>query len=125
LLAHLRAYMADYLERTGLDIRLEFNYTCKENYTIGNTLRRNLLLIIKEVFHNVVKHAHAASFSLTASCEEKKLHLIIQDDGRGLPDNIVSKGSGLQNIQSRIDSMHGTVSFNNYNGLQVIIEVPV
>ena len=125
LLAHLRAYMADYLERTGLDIRLEFNYTCKENYTIGNTLRRNLLLIIKEVFHNVVKHAHAASFSLTASCEEKKLHLIIQDDGRGLPDNIVSKGNGLQNIQSRIGSMHGTVSFNNSNGLQVIIEVPV
>ncbi len=127
LLAHLRVYMADYLEKTGLDIRLEFNYTCKENYTISNILRRNLLLIIKEVFNNVIKHAHASRFLLSVSCEGKKLHIIMQDDGRGLPDNIVSKGNGngLKNIQARINSMHGKVSFNNSNGLQVIIDVPV
>ena len=125
LLAHLRVYMADYLDKTGLDIRLEFNYTCKENHNISNILRRNLLLIIKEVFNNVVKHAHASRFSLSASCEGKKLHIIMQDDGCGLPDNILSKGNGLKNIQSRINSMHGKVSFNNSNGLQVIMDVPV
>jgi signal transduction histidine kinase len=74
LLAHLRIYMADYIEKTGFDLSLEFNYTCKVNYAINNVLRRNLLLIIKEVFHNVIKHADASRFSLAASCEEKTAH---------------------------------------------------
>ena len=125
LLAHLRIYMADYIEKTRLDLSLEFNYTCKVNYPINNVLRRNLLLIVKEVFHNVIKHADASRFLLAASCEEKRLRIIMQDDGGGLQDNILSNGNGLKNIKSRIKSMHGTVSFNSSNGLQVIIDVPI
>ena len=77
LLAHLRIYMADYIEKTGFDLNLEFNFSCTVNYAINNVLRRNLLLIIKEVFHNVIKHADASRFSLAASCVEKKLRIIM------------------------------------------------
>lgn len=125
VLANLRVYMADYIEKTGLNIALDFNYSCEENYSVNSVLRRNLLLVIKEVFHNVVKHAGASRFSLSATCENKTLHIVMQDDGRGLADDRPSKGNGIRNIQSRISSLQGRVSFENDQGLQVTIDVPV
>lgn len=124
LLAHLRLYMAAYLEKTGLDMALEFNNACQENYTVSNLLRRNLILVIKEVFNNTIKHAGATRFFLQALCEERKLKIILQDNGSGLPANL-SKGNGLENIQSRINNLNGSVIFKNENGLQVVIEVLV
>lgn len=124
LFAHVRRYMNEYLERTKKEIKLDFINDIKEEYHISSMQRRNILLVIKEVFHNVIKHSKATSFSIQCDADAKKIIIIMKDNGTGLPEKKSMNGNGLNNIKKRITAINGTISFRNDNGTEVAIEIP-
>jgi signal transduction histidine kinase len=124
LLSHLRIYMASYLQRTNLPIRLEFHHTPESNIPISSTERRNILLVIKEAFHNTVKHANASNFSVHISKPSKmRLKIVIADNGTGIITNSKTTGNGLKNISKRIQSINGTIEWFNENGTRIQITI--
>lgn len=124
LMAHLRVYMAEYIQRTDLSLTLDFNNNSKNDHHINNIQQRNLLLVIKEIFHNVIKHSKAGKFSIDFSCSEKRIRVIAKDNGIGLDQTQTSEGNGINNMQKRISSIGGIILFENREGLQITIDIP-
>lgn len=123
LVSHLRIYMAGYLQRTHLSMKLDILSTVQGDLHINNTERRNILLTVKEAFHNVVKHSQATVFSVRCAMEGGRLKIVIGDNGVGMPEQIRPGGNGLHNIKKRMATISGTVRFENLNGTRITIDI--
>lgn len=124
LLAHLRAYMAEYLQRTEIAVRLHFSNEIQVDTFISGRQRRSILLIIKEAFHNMVKHSRASEFSITCSADEKTITLLISDNGIGLPESSSLTGNGLNNIRKNVTAINGKVLFESGTGTHITVTIP-
>ncbi|MFT3679567.1 MAG: sensor histidine kinase [Ferruginibacter sp.] len=124
LLAHLRLYMAETIQRTGIDMQLQFENNLNADYNITGAQRRNILLTVKEIFNNAVKHSGASLFNVMCSSNEDKITITMKDDGKGFPVDIPAKGNGLKNIRKRVKSLNGEVEFESVNGTQITISIP-
>ena len=113
---------ADYL--TTHDIHCIFHAPAEhpEIFASGE-MRRNIFLSVKEVLHNVVKHAEATSVDITITIN-KDLCIRIHDNGKGINlENIRRFGNGLNNITKRMAEIGGLAKFKNENGTSVLLQV--
>lgn len=62
--------------------------------------------IAQEGITNVIRHAHARTCRVTLRTKKDALFVIIEDDGRGLPDNFRA-GVGLRSMQERVAELDG------------------
>lgn len=111
------------------------------NISINNNLNERLeyntelaaYRIIQEALTNAVKHAKATQVQITIDKHTELLKLKIKDNGCGVTlKNIDSKpaekkGLGLRNIESRVNMLNGSVSFNSSpgKGFEINIDLPV
>ena len=109
LAAYMRSSAAELLERA--DLRLESRIQIE---TPGRRLsadqRRHLLLIVKELLLNVVKHAEARSATLGLMQRNGSLMLSVADDGKGFDITLrMGAGTGTTSLQERVKALKGTV----------------
>ena len=88
-------------------------------------------LILNELLTNVMRHAFVGKTSgkaaVTFHVDESRGVLVVQDDGRGLPDMIdfnKSHSLGLRLVSLLSNQIGGTVRAENGNGTKVIVEFP-
>ena len=79
---------------------------------------------MKEILHNVVKHANAKNIYLNIGTKNN-LHIHIKDDGVGFLKDKQQEGNGLRNMDKRIKSINGTLKIINENGVELIIVIPL
>ncbi len=92
------------------------------DYTAETVLYR----VLCELLSNTLHHAQAQNISMYIQDSDKELTIIYTDDGIGFsPEDTNLSGMGLSNIQSRIASIHGTVSIESSvgKGVQVFIKI--
>ncbi len=77
------------------------------------SVESNYFRIAQELAYNAVKHSQASTFSLQVLKTGKLLIMICEDDGVGFEQNNPNAGIGLQNIQSRMEMLNGTVNFES------------
>jgi signal transduction histidine kinase len=63
--------------------------------------------IFQTALDNVIKHAGATICRIRLKSEEDALRLIIEDDGVGLPENVI-EGVGLTSMRERAEELSGT-----------------
>ena len=122
LLGYTRAYATDYL--TSHNIQCTFHAPAEhpEIFASGE-MRRNIFLSVKEILHNVVKHADATSVDIAVTLT-RDLCVRIHDNGKGINmDSIRKFGNGLNNVRKRMVEIGGSAKFNNENGTTVILQV--
>jgi signal transduction histidine kinase len=94
-------------------------------FTIIGEVRRHIFLSIKEVLHNIVKHANAKS--ITIQIEKKSAVVItIKDDGQGFkerPEGYLG-GNGLKNIEQRMQKIGGQMTITQDQGTQITFTIP-
>ena len=66
-----------------------------------------------EALQNAAKHACAHQASISIEEVQGRLCFEIKDDGQGFDVTIPNGGSGLQNIQDRIDALEGTFAIHS------------
>lgn len=90
-------------------------------------IRRNLLLIFKEILHNIVKHSHASQVEISLREAHGVLELRVADNGRGFDTAAVCRGNGLRNMRLRAGQLRGAVEFgrNGHHGAVVLVTVRV
>lgn len=89
--------------------------------------RRDLVLMYKEVLHNLARHAHAKHAEIELSQSNGTLTLTVRDDGRGFdPAARAGAGMGLTNLQRRAARHAGTVRIDSTpaRGTTVAISLP-
>ncbi len=71
------------------------------------TLKRDVLLVFKEVLHNIARHASASAVTVRLFVKELTLHLEIVDDGVGFNPLTEVYGCGIRSIRERAKSHSG------------------
>jgi signal transduction histidine kinase len=90
--------------------------------------RHNLLLIYKEILHNIVKHAGATHVDISITKTDGCLTMKLADDGIGFDPGAVRCGNGLKNVQARAAELHGRIEIESQNGhgtvATLVVKIP-
>ena len=91
----------------------------------------NLFRIIQELLNNAFKYAQADNITIQLIKYPEQIMLSVEDDGVGFDPNnllnLIDKGIGLQNIETRVQSLAGTCDIETQPGKGVLttIELPI
>ena len=119
VLAYIKKQAAEQLETAELNFTFAFPGQIPD-IKLNSEQKRNVLLISKEIIHNVIKHANATEVVVTADIDDRCLQLTIADNGRGFdPGKPSLFGNGLKNMQRRAREMNAQLEMSNRAGTTV------
>ena len=78
--------------------------------------RRNILLIYKEILHNILKHANASRVDIVLQEQHENFMLTITDNGVGFDPSLAYTGNGLKNLQNRAVKSGGKLEIKSSTG---------
>lgn len=108
LIAYVSNYARSYLDENELAFDLLVPDDIPETL-LSAQQRRNVLLVVKEALHNIVKHAGASEVRIAIGCQVESLTISIIDNGSGLPRNAdLGVGNGLRNMARRMEVLGGS-----------------
>jgi signal transduction histidine kinase len=86
-----------------------------------------LYRVTQELVNNTLKYAKASHVSLDLVKRDGQVILMYEDDGIGFDATSIKKGYGLNNIETRVQSLGGNVEFDAMPGAgsRTIIEIPL
>ena len=93
---------------------------------IQPTLKTEIALILQELLINTKKHSQANKIILKFEIVKNSLKMAYSDDGIGF-GNTMDKKNGLQNVETRIFSQKGNLTFDDTTGkgANILISFPL
>jgi PAS domain S-box-containing protein len=85
----------------------------------------NIYRIIQEQINNIVKYAEAKNIGICIQADEKLIHLIVTDDGKGFDVQKKRKGIGISNMMNRVESFNGEIKIDSSPGKGCKIEATI
>jgi PAS domain S-box-containing protein len=73
---------------------------------ISDEVRDQLIPTLREALSNVARHAHASRVTVTVTVDDRRVQLLVEDDGSGIPPD-VPHGHGLRNMGERAFAVGG------------------
>lgn len=73
------------------------------------SFHRDILFILREALHNVVKHSDTRSAEVVFSWSDREIELVVEDRGRGFDSDQVMGGEGIENMRYRSARLNGTL----------------
>jgi two-component system NarL family sensor kinase len=108
--------------RTGLDVKFE---TVGEAQMYCPAAEEAAYRIVQEALSNVHRHSNARHATVRLSQRGAITHVVIADDGTGMPDHVRS-GVGLAGMRSRLSELGGRLFIRSRSpGTAVIASIPV
>jgi signal transduction histidine kinase len=119
----IRRFATDVL--TSRDIRLRFEAPAGD-LPLEPRLRRQLLLIVKEAVHNVVRHSACTEAAILFGVEQDSLRLRVWDNGNGINPDTAAHGHGLRSMRERAMDIGGEIQISSspQQGTTVDLSVP-
>jgi signal transduction histidine kinase len=103
----LATYLRSFSQRTGIQAHLI--ETVEDRLT--PEIEVGVYRIVQEALHNVARHSEATSCTVSLNTGDDMLHLVIEDNGRGLrttEPHRVRRGLGLIGMRERAQALGGT-----------------
>ena len=130
LLPAIRWYARTNLEAAGIKVELEFP---GELPPLSQPLTTTLFRIAQEGVNNIIRHAHAASASISMAVDGNEINLRLEDDGRGFDPGQLDHQAmdrqhwGLIGIQERIELVGGRMSITSdpEHGTALLVTAPL
>ena len=98
----------------GKNINLHFNvHDAIRHYQPSMHIKRQLYLVMKEAVNNAIKYSDAKNIWLSILNQANFIIAEVKDDGKGFDLNLVNRGNGLTNIESRAESLHATLGIDS------------
>ena len=127
---YVRAYGLEYFEMAPVQFKSTLPNLLPADMELSGEQRKNLFFILKEAFHNTLKHAEAHNCKVEMEVENKKLLISVFDDGLGNKSEATEInrgfGNGLRNMQKRMSEINGHLDIQFLNeGTRLFIELPL
>tara|TARA_R110002124_G_C8971830_1_gene515223 strand:- start:5604 stop:8498 length:2895 start_codon:yes stop_codon:yes gene_type:complete len=106
-LAKCRRHASDIFESQNIEFSLEMDENIPDE--LGMELRKNLWLIFKEIITNIIKHSAANYVLIRFKTTNKKISILIKDNGKGFDLDSAEKGNGIESIKKRVYALRGEV----------------
>lgn len=122
LFTALKNYVSKLNKSLDTMISLEIFGADTNNYEFNIMVFR----IVQELISNSIKHSSAKHITIHINSFEDMLNIVYEDDGVGFSYEAGRKGLGLDNIESRIHSVNGTLKFDSGgHGICYTIDIPL
>ena len=91
------------------------------------SIRRNVVLIIKEAINNVVKYSAASMLDVNITIKSQCLQLSITDNGSGFDIHDTTSGNGLANMKKRAHDINGNFTIVSVigKGTTITVDIPL
>lgn len=110
-------------------VKLNYRVRGSNRHLITGDAQRRIILILREVFNNIQKHAHAKAVSVTLFWDESYLIITVDDDGVGFIPSDVEDFShfGIRIMKERSEEISGTLEIISApgKGTTVILKCPL
>ncbi|MGE5437630.1 MAG: ATP-binding protein, partial [Syntrophothermus sp.] len=119
LVPAIRWYVDKQSQRSGIESKINNHDFSKR---LNNNIEITCFRIVQEAFTNVIKHSGASSILIDLWEEDEKLHLAIQDDGKGfnvygaLKKALRGESIGILGMQERIELIGGELKIDSTEG---------
>lgn len=114
--AYLREMLHRQLEYSGIAYKIILPENGDQVVMTGQQ-RRNILLLIKEMVNNAIKHSKAKNIAVKADVVNNGISFCVQDDGTGFDTEKNHQGNGLKNTQSRIKELGSVLKVESQSGV--------
>jgi signal transduction histidine kinase len=107
---------------------LEVDLDLPPKILLPASVARQVMQIIREALHNVVKHSGVTQADCRAWLDGDCLALTVTDRGRGFdPENTLSSGFGLRGMQERAQSLGGRLEIQSSpsSGVVLTLTIPI
>ena len=84
-----------------------------------------LYRIAQEALTNVARHAEASNVTIELAQDATLTHLVVSDDGRGLPDGAEQSSQGIRGMRERAMLVSGTLSLEHRAGGGTVVRLSV
>ena len=85
----------------------------------------NLLSVMKELLVNIQRHSKATRVITKVAFADNQLIITVHDNGVGVGEIENARGNGINNLRSRVEEIHGTITWSTKEGTLVSIYVPI
>ncbi|HLK20579.1 MAG TPA: histidine kinase, partial [Bryobacteraceae bacterium] len=126
LVRRMRRFAADVLLAS--DSTLDFRAPREDfDLTLDADLRRQTLLIFKEIMHNIVRHAHATKVDVALYVDHAAILLCVRDNGCGFDPRAAYSGRGLRSMRERACLVNANLTVDSARdaGSTVTLRVPL
>jgi signal transduction histidine kinase len=117
--------LKNYIEKLNpIGIQIQFDSYGDEIKDFNTSI--TIFRIIQELISNSLKHSSATNITITINSFPDLISILYEDNGIGFNYDSINPGLGLQNIESRIKLMQGTIAFDSSEfGICYTIDIPV
>jgi signal transduction histidine kinase len=109
-----RGYLDEYGKRSQLRVSLEVEEPCER---LPREIEIALFRVLQEALTNVSRHAGAQSVKVRIACRDGLVSLMVSDDGKGIPPEVLAKfqqgaapGIGLAGMRERLAEFGGEIT---------------
>jgi signal transduction histidine kinase len=123
----LEAFVKRFREDHGLPVDMKINGS---RGPLAESLRNELLQIVREGLTNVVRHARATKATLTVDVEEDEVRIRIEDDGQGMPTQNGDRADAVTRpwtILQRTQKLAGNLEVDSVpgEGTRISVSIPL
>jgi signal transduction histidine kinase len=118
----LRRLAEDPRFQSMVDVTLDLDLPEPDRLSPDRT--EHVLAIVTEALSNVVRHARARQIAIHAQRIAGRLQLVIQDDGIGIPAEVIA-GHGLHNMHDRARLLDGQIVIEGASGKGTMVRLDV
>ena len=122
LAEYLASFAEEYFSRTQIVCHVEIPPVLPPK-TVAAETRHHLVLAVREVFHNAIRHGKPTEVSLRLKLTEDQFEIIIQDNGVGFDLKRHPQGNGLANLQERMNELKGQCRIQSQPGQGTLVSL--
>lgn len=95
--------------------------------TVSERVAGNVLAVVREALSNVARHASASHVHIELTVADRRLRLVVADDGAGMSGNSAPGRLGIANMSERAHALGGSFEIlgRQPTGTEVRFEVPL
>jgi len=110
VLVHAKEFGIDLFLNTAISFTSDLTNDVFKEITLPMGYGRNITMILKELFNNVLRHSGARNVTATAFLnDDNSISVVVEDDGKGFDMNTVKSGNGMRNINNRAKKINGVI----------------
>ncbi len=124
-IGYVQEKVSDLMKDKGIDFTYDEMLTRERS--IDPITMRNIVLAVKEIATNVVRHSGARSVAMYVRDTQHVLTIDIRDDGKGFDAGARRTGNGLHNISERMAESGGIVTIESASsaGTRIVLTIPL
>lgn len=127
-IAYVRNMLGNQFEELSIGLRTDLTVEAgQERRDLPPDVKRNVLLMFKELVSNALKHAQAKTISVRLHIGASALSLTVSDDGHGFDlSRTRAGGNGLSNLRKRAESIGAVLTMDSStSGTTSTLTVPL